>query len=61
MQLLPNGNWLVAWGTTPYLTEHTHDGAVAFDARLPKGGQNYRVLKMPWMGRPTAPPVAKIR
>ena len=51
----------MGWGTTPYLTEYTHDGAVAFDARLPKGGQNYRVLKMPWVGRPTAPPVAKIR
>jgi hypothetical protein len=34
---------------------------VAFDARLPKGGQNYRVLKMPWVGRPTEPPRAAIR
>ncbi|HKU58652.1 MAG TPA: arylsulfotransferase family protein [Gaiellaceae bacterium] len=47
MQLLPNGNWLLGWGTTPYLTEYTRDGAVVFDARLPKGGQNYGVLKMP--------------
>ncbi|HEY2327725.1 MAG TPA: arylsulfotransferase family protein [Gaiellaceae bacterium] len=61
VQLLPNGNWLVGWGTTRYLTEYTHDGAVVFDARLPKGGQNYRVLKMPWRGYPTTPPVAAIR
>ena len=61
MQLLPNGNWLVGWGTAPYLTEYTRDGAVVFDARLPKGGQNYRVLKMPWVGRPTEPPRAAIR
>jgi hypothetical protein len=56
MQLLPNGNWLVGWGTTPYVTEYTRDGNVAFDAKLPHGGQNYRALKFPWVGRPAEPP-----
>ena len=36
------------------LPEYTHDGELVFDAHLPKGGQNYRVLKMPWRGHPTA-------
>jgi hypothetical protein len=60
-QLLPNGNVLVGWGTAPYVSEYTHDGRLVFDARLPRGGQNYRVLKMPWRGRPAVPPVAAAR
>jgi hypothetical protein len=56
MQLLPNGNWLVGWGTTPYFTEYTRDGKVVFDATLPHGGQNYRALKFPWIGRPADSP-----
>ncbi|HEY3961489.1 MAG TPA: arylsulfotransferase family protein [Gaiellaceae bacterium] len=56
MQLLPNGNWLVGWGTTPYFTEYKRDGDVVFDATLPHGGQNYRALKFPWVGRPADPP-----
>ena len=35
----------------------THTTArLVFDAHLPAGGQNYRVLKMPWHGRPTDRP-----
>jgi hypothetical protein len=32
-----------------------------FDAHLPFGGQNYRVLKMPWHGRPTDRPAIAAR
>ena len=61
-QLLPNGNVLVGWGTAPWLSEYTHDGRLVFDAHLPAGGQNYRVLKMPWHGRPTdRPAIAALR
>ena len=55
-QLLPNGNYLVCWGSTGYFTEFAPDGTVRFDGKLPKGGQNYRVLRFPWIGRPTEPP-----
>ena len=54
-QLLPNGNVLVGWGPHPWLSEYTHGGELVFDAHLPFGGQNYRVLKMPWHGRPHRP------
>ena len=60
-QLLPNGNVLVGWGTAPWLSEYTHDGRLVFDAHLPAGGQNYRVLKMPWHGRPTDQPAIAAR
>ena len=60
-QLLPNGNVLVGWGSEPYLTEFARDGHIVFDARLRHGGQNYRALRYPWHGRPTAPPAAVYR
>jgi arylsulfotransferase ASST len=56
VQVLPNGNVLVGWGTAPYLTEYDKDGKVVFDARLPKGGENYRALRFPWKGRPATAP-----
>ena len=55
-QLLPNGNVLVGWGSAPYVTEYTRNGHVVFDAHLPHGGENYRVLRQPWVGRPAQPP-----
>jgi hypothetical protein len=58
-QLLPNGNQLVTWGITGWFTEYDADGAVCLDARLPDKGQNYRVYRFPWEGRPTVPPAFK--
>ena len=55
-QVLPNGNVVVGWGGLPYVTEFRPGGAIHFDARLPKGGQNYRAFRLPWLGRPSEPP-----
>lgn len=55
-QVLPNGNVVVGWGTSPYITEYGRHGEVLFDAKLPKGGQNYRALRLPWTGTPARPP-----
>jgi hypothetical protein len=60
-QVLPNGNVLVGWGTAPYLTEYGKHGEVLLDAKLPRGGQNYRVLRMPWVGHPTEKPALAAR
>ena len=56
VQAQSNGNILVGWGTEPYFTEYTAGGAVLLDARLPRGGQNYRALRFPWHGTPAEPP-----
>lgn len=56
VQLLPNGNMLVGWGTAPYVTEYDRHGRVVLDLRLPHGGENYRALRFPWKGTPAAPP-----
>jgi hypothetical protein len=60
MQVLPNGHVLVGWGTEPYFTEYGPDGKVHLDAQLPKGGQNYRAFRLPWVGKPSKPPRLKV-
>ena len=60
VQMMPNDNVLVGWGTAPYITEYRGDGKVLWDARLPNGGENYRALRLPWTGRPVRRPDAKV-
>jgi len=56
VQVFPNSNVLVGWGTSPYMTEYTAHGDVVFDAHLPHGGENYRTLRQVWVGQPSEPP-----
>jgi hypothetical protein len=60
-QLLGDGDVFVGWGGSPYVTEFTRDGAIAFDAHLPHGGQSYRAFRFPWVGRPTDKPALAVR
>ena len=61
VQLLGNGDVLVGWGTDPHFTEFSSAGAVKLDATLPHGGENYRTLRFPWVGRPADGPRAVVR
>ena len=61
VQLLPNGDALVGWGTDPHFTEFAAGGAARLDATLPHGGENYRTLRFPWHGRPVGAPAAVVR
>ena len=61
VQLLPNGDALVGWGTDPHFTEFSAAGAVRLDATLPHGGENYRTLRFPWRARPRDAPAAVVR
>jgi hypothetical protein len=56
VQLLPDGGYLVGWGTEPYVTQYASDGTVRYEARLPHGGESYRAFRLPWVGRPAEPP-----
>jgi hypothetical protein len=58
-QLLPNTHRLVTWGITGWFTEYDRHGEVCFDAHLPGNGQNYRVFRFPWAGKPQVPPAFK--
>ena len=60
-QLLANGNVFVGWGGSPYVTEFTRSGAIAFDARLAHGGQSYRAFRFPWVGKATDKPSLGVR
>jgi Arylsulfotransferase (ASST) len=55
-QALDNGNVVVGWGSEPYVTEFDAAGSIRFEAKLPRGGQNYRAFRLPWEGRPAAKP-----
>jgi len=56
VQVLPNGNVFVGWGTDPHTTEFAADGTVRFDATLPYGGENYRAFRFPWTAKPSDSP-----
>lgn len=58
-QVLPDGHVFVGWGGSRFFTEFAHDGSIAFDAQLPRGGQSYRAFRSTWRGTPDdAPAVA---
>lgn len=56
MQLLPNGNAFVGWGSAPVFSEFGPDGDLRFNGRFPRGGMSYRAFCMPWSGLPAVPP-----
>jgi hypothetical protein len=58
MQALANGNWVVGWGQSPYLTEYGPAGQVLFDAHMPSSYESYRTYRQAWSGQPTSPPTA---
>ncbi len=60
-QRLPNGSLMIGWGSQGRGTEIGPDGKVRFDVDLPAGYDNYRYYRMPWQGRPTAPPKVRAK
>ena len=56
VQVLPNGNVFVGWGSSPVFSEFGPDGELRFNGRLPAGAMSYRAYRAPWVGRPSAPP-----
>ena len=58
MQVLPNGNVFVGWGSLPHFSEYMADGTLLMNATF-TASQSYRDYRFPWVGRPTdAPAVA---
>ncbi|KDQ50618.1 hypothetical protein JAAARDRAFT_41927 [Jaapia argillacea MUCL 33604] len=66
-ELLPSGDWLLGWGSSPWISEYRANGSMIYSAAL--GGQdlsdgpvaNYRAFKsLTWKAYPTAPPSAAI-
>jgi hypothetical protein len=62
MQVLPNGNALVGWGSEPYFSEYSGSGQELLDARWPGGDASYRALFTDsWVGTPLYPPRGAVR
>jgi hypothetical protein len=56
VQILPNGNVFVGWGTEPYSSEFLPNGELLYDLRFPTNDQSYRAFRFPWTGTPSTPP-----
>jgi len=52
VQILPNGNVFVGWGSEPRFSEFSHDGKLLFDASFPSDVESYRAFRFPWRGQP---------
>ena len=56
-QKLPNGNMFVGWSEWGYISEHTPDGEVLYEAHFPAHRfSTYRAYKFEFTGRPSSPP-----
>ena len=60
MQLLPNSNVLIGWGSGPYVSEFSHEGELIFEARFPPEVESYRAFRFPWSGHPTDEPAVAV-
>jgi Arylsulfotransferase (ASST) len=56
-QSLPNGNFLVGWGSQRQVTEYSPDGTPLYNAALALGYETYRAYRLPWVGLPGSRPV----
>lgn len=52
MQLLPDHNVVVGWGSAPFFSEFTYSGKLLFDSTLPNPDVSYRAYVFNWVGKP---------
>jgi hypothetical protein len=60
MQLLPNANVLIGWGSEPFVSGFSHEGELLFEARFPPECESYRAFRFPWSGHPTDEPAVAL-
>src|SRR5215216_3173507 len=56
VQVLPNGNVFVGWGSAPFFYEFNHHGKLLFHAAFPTEDETYRAFRFQWYGQPTDDP-----
>jgi hypothetical protein len=52
MERLPNGNFLVGWGSVPLISEHKPGGRLLYDAEFQGIKSFYRAYRQSWSGIP---------
>jgi Arylsulfotransferase (ASST) len=60
-QLLPGGNLVLGWGSTPFFSEVSSKGKVLLDGVWPTPDINYRTYVQRWTGTPFFPPTGAVR
>ena len=60
VQLLPNGNYFVEWGSQGYFSEFDTKGKMLYDGRVARGQDSYRGYRHEWVGTPTTTPDATV-
>ncbi len=60
VQVLPNGNVFVGWGSEPYFSEFAKDGELLYHAAFAPWGESYRAFRLPWSGRPDGAPTVSV-
>jgi hypothetical protein len=60
MQLLPNANVFIGWGSQPFASEFSYDGELLLNVRFPPNGESYRAFRFPWSGHPTDVPAVAV-
>jgi hypothetical protein len=61
IQLLPNGNVSLGWGSQPFFSEQSKTGKTLLDAVWPVPDLNYRTYVQRWVGTPYFPPSGAVR
>ena len=56
VQVLPDGNTFVGFGSDPYIAEFGPSGSQLFGVHFNRPLQVYRAYRYPWWGHPTWPP-----
>jgi hypothetical protein len=56
VQVLPNGDVFVGWGSAPFFSEFDHHGKLLFHAAFPTEDETYRAFRFQWYGQPTDDP-----
>jgi hypothetical protein len=59
--LLPNGNVLVGWGSTPFFSEYDKSGKRLMDVTFPSPDLSYRAYVQRWTGIPSYRPTLVVR
>jgi Arylsulfotransferase (ASST) len=61
VQLMPNGNVFIGWGTQPYFSEHSSNGTLLTMGQLPPGTRSYRAFLVDIVGSPADKPAMIVK
>jgi hypothetical protein len=61
VQILPNGNVFVGWGSKPYFSEYSPQGKQLFNGSVVPPVASYRAYRFKWVGSPLQPPAIAVR